>query len=85
MSGHDVDERLAELGRASEGLSARPGFNEQVVLAVLASSADLSRPLRRVLPLAFLAALLSVVWAVISEQGTDDAFAAADETVEIEW
>ncbi|HVJ14798.1 MAG TPA: hypothetical protein VM686_05130 [Polyangiaceae bacterium] len=81
----DLEERLAELGRASDGLRARPGFNEQVMLAALAAGADPLRPLRRVLPLAFLAAALSVLWAVTSEQGTDDAFAAADETVEIEW
>jgi hypothetical protein len=37
------------------------------------------------LPVAILAACICVIWAVVSENATDDAFAAADETVEIQW
>jgi len=90
VSDVDLDQRLARLAQASEGIRARPGFVEQATLAALAAgapglSADPSRPLRRAVPLAALAAVLSVLWAVISEQGTDDVFAAADESVEIEW
>ena len=90
MSDLDLDERLGRLARASESIRARPGFNDEVMLAALSSApaglgVDLSRSLRRMVPLAVLAAALSVLWAVISEQGTDEAFAAADETVELEW
>ena len=90
MSEFDVDQRLARLAQASDGIRARPGFNEKVMLAALAStetsgSGELSRSFFRVMPVALLAAVLSVFWALSSEQSTDDAFAAADDTVELEW
>ncbi len=90
MSDSDIERRLARLAEASEGIRARPGFTDQVMLAALASTApsltvDLTRSLRRVLPVAMLAAALCVLWAVVSERSTDDAFVAADESVELEW
>jgi hypothetical protein len=90
VSDNDLEQRLARLGEAREGIRARPGFTDQVMLAALASAApslaaDLSRSLRRVVPVAFLAATLCVLWAVASERNTDEAFAASDETVELEW
>ncbi len=90
MSDSDLQQRLARLAEASQSIRARPGFNDQVMLAALAAAApslaaDLTRSLRRVLPLAVLAAALCIVWAVVSERSTDDAFVAADESVEIEW
>lgn len=90
MNEHDVERRLADLGRATAGIRARAAFTDQVMLAALATpapsfGADLLRSLRRVVPLAALAAAISVVWALSSQGQTDDAFAAADETVELEW
>jgi hypothetical protein len=90
VKGSDLEQHLARLAEASEGIRARPGFTDQVMLAALASAApslaaDLARSLRRVVPVALLAAALCVLWAVVSERSTDEAFAAGDETVELEW
>jgi hypothetical protein len=90
VSDHDLDRQLARLAQATDGIRGRPGFVGQVMLAALATeehtfSKDFSLSLRRLAPVAFLAAALSVGWAFFNEQSADDAFAAADETVELEW
>jgi hypothetical protein len=43
------------------------------------------RAARRLVPVAALAAVLGVVWAVQSERAYDDAFAASYGDVETEW
>lgn len=85
-----VDRRLAELGRATESIRARGGFADRVMLRVLAEGAgwrdELVRSARRLVPLAALAAVIAMVWAVASETSTDEALAVAeDEEEEILW
>lgn len=86
----DVDERLSELGKRTEALRARSGFDERVLAAVAAQAAlglemTFMKSLRRFVPLCLVAAGLSVAWALVSAQETDAAFAAAEDTVEMEW
>ena len=90
MDSREIDERLRELGKRTEGLGARPGFQDRVLAAVAAQPAlslerTLMQSLRRLVPVCLVATVLSVAWAVMSEQETDAAFAAAEDSVEIEW
>jgi hypothetical protein len=85
-----VDRRLAELGRATESIRARAAFSDRVMLRVLAEGAgwreELLRSARRLVPLAALAAVIALVWAVQSETSTDEALAVAeDQEEEILW
>ena len=85
-----IETRLAELGRATSALSARAGYFERVMLAVHAETRtgwrnELVRSARRLVPIAAVAAAGALTWAVLSERSADEAFAAWDETVELEW
>jgi len=87
----DVDARLERLARATEAIRPRPDFGARVARALEAEGRsevfhELRRPARRVLPALALAAAVSLVWAVESDQAFDDALAAyPDEMVELEW
>jgi hypothetical protein len=77
------DRRLLELAQATSALKARPGFNQQVMLAVAAAAAApvwwgaLDRRARFFVPLAALAALFCVSWALMARQAVDDSLALA--------
>ncbi len=83
---HDeVDRRLGKLARATESIRARSGFAERVMLRVAAEGGwreELVRSSRRLVPLAALAAVAAVAWAVLSASTTDEALAVAEENVE---
>jgi hypothetical protein len=86
----EVDRRLGELGAATEPIRAGRGFADRVMLRVMAEGVgwrdELVRSGRRLVPLAALAAVLAVAWAVISESSTDQAVAVAeDDEEEILW
>ncbi|HMI84634.1 MAG TPA: hypothetical protein VK550_11100 [Polyangiaceae bacterium] len=87
----DIDRRLDRLARATEGIGPRPDFSARVARAIEGEQrggllVELGRPARRILPALALAAAVSLVWAVESDQAFDDALSVyADETVELEW
>jgi hypothetical protein len=92
----DIDARLARLTRATRDVEPRRDFGARVARAVAdqgpSSSAiepswidDIVRSARRLVPVAALAAVLSIVWAVQSDRAYDDAFAASYGDVETEW
>jgi hypothetical protein len=87
----NIDVRLERLARATEGIRPRPDFNARLGRALQAEQRgglllELHRPARRILPALALAAAVSLVWAVESDQAFDDALSVyADETVELEW
>ena len=87
----DIDARLERLARATEAIRPRADFGARVAQALDAERRDgmvheLRRPARRVLPALALAAAVSLVWAVESDQAFDDALSVyADEMVELEW
>lgn len=85
----DLDQRLERMASATDGIRPRPGFNQRVMLAVLAEQPSLTEDLwsaaRRLVPVALLAAVLGLVWAVESDRSVDDALALSDDTVELAW
>jgi hypothetical protein len=87
----DIDARLARLARATEAIQPRADFGARVARALETEPRtevlhELRRPARRLLPALALAAAVSLVWAVESDQAFDDALAAyPDEVVELEW
>ena len=87
----DIDARLERLARATDGVRPRADFGARVASAIQAEQGggvliELGRPARRILPALALAAAVSLVWAVQSDQAFDDALSTyADETVELEW
>jgi hypothetical protein len=86
-----VDLRLAELGKATESIAARSGFVDRLMLRVTAETVswreEMVRSSRRLVPLAALAAMVALTWAVVSESSADHALAVADDEVgvEMEW
>jgi hypothetical protein len=83
-----IDARLAELGSATEPIRARSGFAERVMMATAVENGwqrELVRSARRLIPVAALAALVALAWAVASESSTDAAIAVADDSLELEW
>jgi hypothetical protein len=87
----NIDARLQRLAGATQGVRPRPDFGARVARSLDAEGTggvlvELGRPARRILPALALAAAVSLVWAVESDQAFDDALSVyADETVELEW
>ncbi len=91
----DIDERLAKLGKATQGVRPRPGFTAKVMSAALAQApaaartpdwwSDVPRVARRLIPVAAIAAAVGVVWAVRATSDVDTALADTYDTVELEW
>ena len=87
----DIDDRLARLARATEEVRPGPDFGARLARKLEGERRggvllELGRPARRILPALALAAAVSLVWAVESDQALDDALSVyADETVELEW
>jgi TRAP-type uncharacterized transport system fused permease subunit len=85
----DVHARFARLANATEGLRPRAGFSARVMAAI-----EREQPLgfidalwassRKFLPIAALAAAVSVVWAVESMTTVDDALAATYGAVDLD-
>ena len=85
----DIDQRLARLGRGTEALHPSLGFSARVLGAI----AEETRPgflesawfsSRRLLPIAAVAAVLAVVWAVQVDRSVDDELATSYASVELE-
>lgn len=89
MGEENLDQRLERLARATHELSARPGFRNRVLSAVKERAPSWITwglaPARRLLPVAALAAVAALLWAVQSERSIDDELAASYASVEIEW
>lgn len=87
----NIDARLERLARATDGVRPRADFGARVARALDAEQRgglllELGRPARRILPALALAAAVSLVWAVESDEAFDDALSVyAGETVELEW
>jgi hypothetical protein len=84
----NVDARLKELGTATDTIRARAGFADLVMNSIQREPiwpSELLRSARRLLPVAALAAVLSLVWSKVSTDSANEVLAASDEIVEIEW
>jgi hypothetical protein len=91
----EIDERLAKLGKATQGIRPRAGFTAKVMSAALAQPAaaprgadwwsDVPRVARRLLPVAAIAAAVGIVWAVRATSDVDTALADSYDTMELEW
>ena len=90
--GDEIDDELARLARATDGVRPRPGFEERVMRAVGESSAgartwfdDVLVSARRLVPALAVVAAVGVWWAVTSDRAADDAVAASSDAVDVEW
>ena len=88
----DIEARLERLARATDDVRPRPDFAARVARAIEAERDrsgvidELRRPARRLLPALALAAAVSLVWAVQSDDALDEALLAyPDDTMELEW
>ncbi len=87
----DIDERLERLASATRGVRPRTDFGARVMQAIEHEREagwlqDVLRSARRVIPVAALAAAVTVFWAIRSESSFDEAIAASlDDAVELEW
>ena len=90
----DIDARLARLTNATRNVEPRRDFGARVARAVAEKGHpavepswidDAVRSARRLVPIAALAAVLGLVWAVQSDRAYDDAFASSYGDVETAW
>jgi hypothetical protein len=86
----ELSQRLAELGTRTRALRAGSGFADRVMLAVGDAAPlpglELLRSARRLFPVAIVAAVVSTVWALQSEQSSNRALAAFDSMAqELDW
>ncbi len=86
----ELSKHLTELEARTAGIRARSGFADRVMLAVGDSAVlpglELLRSARRLFPLAIVLAVLSAVWALDSQQSSNQAIAASDAmSQEIDW
>jgi hypothetical protein len=83
------EDELVRLGRASEGVTPRPGFVDAVMAAVLEEQTGwwtgLPRVALRLVPALALAAVIALVWAYRSARDLDEALTTSVHAVEIEW
>jgi hypothetical protein len=87
----DIDQRLARLSGATEGLRPSAGFSARVMLAI-DSGAEPAPSLfvtawfstRRLVPVAAIAAALAVVWAVQVDSTVDDELATTYASIGLE-
>lgn len=85
-----IEERLARLKLATEGIQSRSGFEQRVLMAVLQSGAiDWRAGLWRVgrygLIVSFVAVALATVFAVQGASRADELQAMSYGTVDLEW
>ena len=85
----DMDQRLARLARATEGIHPSAGFSAKVMRAIDAEAApsifDLAwSSARRMVPVAAIVAGLAVTWAVQVDRSVDDDLATSYASVELE-
>jgi hypothetical protein len=90
MERDEIDERLARLMAATEGVAPREGFAARVMGAVQSERAVglwafLPRAAKRTVPFAAIAACAAIAWAVFATRDADDAVAGSLDTVEVEW
>jgi hypothetical protein len=84
-----VEERLLRLQETTAQIKPRADFSARVMLAVQAEdrqswAMQIARSGKALLPMAALAAILGVAWAVQTERAVDTVLATAS-TVEVEW
>ncbi len=89
-----IEERLARLAKATEGVRPRADFTAEVMSAVRAEPkspspsdwwSDVPFVARRLLPVAAIAAAVGIVWAVRTSSDVDTAFADSYDSMELEW
>ena len=85
----DMDQRLARLARATEGIRPSLGFSANVMRALEAEAAPSIFDLawfsaRKLVPVAAIAAALAVTWAVQVDRSVDDDLATSYASVELE-
>jgi hypothetical protein len=78
----DIDQRLARLASSTEGLHASTGFSARVMQAIDAEALpgfweNAWFSSRRLLPVAVIAAVLAVGWAVQVDRSVDDELATS--------
>ena len=86
----DVDKRLERLGRETIGIRPSAGFTSRVMRSIeperkAAWLVDTPRLGWRFLPVAALAAVVAMAWAIRSESALEDALATSADAVELEW
>ncbi len=90
----DIDEELARLTRSTDGIGPRPGFSMRVEDAISRSPDassfrdwrdDLRTPARRLIPMAALAALISLVFAARTASAFDEAVVDSIEETDVTW
>jgi hypothetical protein len=81
MPNDDIEERLARLGRETEGIRPTAGFSSRVMAALPTEGTSwfdvVNGSSRRFLSIAALTAVAAVAWAVRSEASVDDALAVS--------
>ena len=85
----DIEQRLARLSGATEGLRPSAGFSAAVMLAIEREAAPNFLvatwfSARRLLPAFAIAAAMAVVWAVQVDGAVDDALATSYASLELE-
>jgi hypothetical protein len=85
----DIEQRLARLTGATDGLRPSAGFSARVMLAIDREAAPSFLEAawfsaRRLVPVAAIAAALAVVWAVQVDNSVDDELATSYAAVELE-
>jgi hypothetical protein len=84
----DIDEKLARLAGATEGVRPRADFSLRVMQRIgqeqLGTLHALRTPARRFLPLGMLAAAAAMFWAVSVDSQVNEALASSDD-MELVW
>lgn len=84
----DIDQKLARLAGATEGVQPRADFSRRVMQRIgepqLGTLYALRTPARRFFPLGVLAAAMALFWAVSVDGQVDDALASSDD-MELVW
>lgn len=87
----EIEARLARIAAATQGLRPRGDFGARVMRALepeaqrLAFGGMLWSAGRRLVPIAALAAVAALVWAVRTDGVVEDALAASYDVTEVEW
>lgn len=86
----DIDIELARLGEATKGIAPRADFTNRVMQSIQAErGSPWLRAIRhaglRSLPVAVMAAVISMAWAAHSDSDLDDVLAISYEATEAIW
>ncbi len=85
----ELDERLALLGRKTDGIVPRADFSARVMERIAAVPDSwlegLRAPARRLLPLGLLIAVAAFGWAFSAQRDANEALATSDGSAELGW